>query len=877
MKLFGYYAWHSFVNQLRKLLKTWVLVFLVVCMVMGGAIGFGAAMLSDAVSEEEDVIEEIEEEPSLLDELGVSPVEITELVVGVLSLGLFAFEAMGADKNGSKIFLPADVPLLFASPMKPQSVLLFRLATQMGVVLVFLFYLPNFTLNFNMSLGQALVALAALMLTLMAAKLLQVMLYTLCSTHREWKRYIRTGVYGVLGATAVSFMAYWKMGGQTELLSAVVSFFNAGVTRFIPFWGWIKGFCAFALEGKVISAILSLAATMVGFVILFRVIWNLDADFYEDAMAKSEETAELLARAQSEKTGGVAVAKKRKKDRADTLKRDGLDRGQGAYMFFQKSLYNRFRFAHFGIFTKTTETYLAVAALAAALSRFVLEMQTPVVVALALSGFVFFRALGNPLGEDTQMDFFRLIPESTWSKLFWSALAGAVNCVLDLVLPMLLASVILWINPLKMLLWLPLAVSVDLYATATGTFIDLSVPTSAGKMVKQLVQIFFIYFGLLPDIGIIAVGFVTEYVTISVVGAAVLNALLGLLFLAFGAACLEPKGGKPWKPETVLSPEEIKKAGKTFGSLGFGAFVILLLTTVLQLFLAGYAGKYLPELMEKEWAMWLLTFAPQYLVGVPAGLWLMKRVPAAVGEKKDPTFGQGVITVFISLFFLYGGNLVGTLINALMSFLPNVNTVNPVETFAMGTGLLPRILFMVVLAPLLEELIFRKTLIDRMRPYGERLAVVTSAAMFGLFHGNFSQMFYAFGLGLVFGYTYLRTGKLRYSVALHMFINFCGGVLAPMLLSYLDLTALSSENPEAMMAAVLNPWVIGYFAYVVVLIVGALVGLVLLCIYGKRLNFRGASMELPKGKRFSTVWCNWGMLLFLLGCMAMVILNMVGI
>ena len=46
MRLFGYYAWHSFVNQLRKLFKTWVLIFLVVCMAIGALIGVGAAMLN---------------------------------------------------------------------------------------------------------------------------------------------------------------------------------------------------------------------------------------------------------------------------------------------------------------------------------------------------------------------------------------------------------------------------------------------------------------------------------------------------------------------------------------------------------------------------------------------------------------------------------------------------------------------------------------------------------------------------------------------------------------------------------------------------------------------------------------------------------------
>ena len=43
---------------------------------------------------------------------------------------------------------------------------------------------------------------------------------------------------------------------------------------------------------------------------------------------------------------------------------------------------------------------------------------------------------------------------------------------------------------------------------------------------------------------------------------------------------------------------------------------------------------------------------------------------------------------------------------------------------------------------------------------------------------NLFQFFYAFLLGLMFGYVYTRTSKLRYSTAMHMIINFNGGVLA---------------------------------------------------------------------------------------------------
>ena len=166
MRLFGYYAWHSFVNQLRKLFKTWVLIFLVICMAVGALIGVGAAMLDDASGEDEEIVESeiIEEEPGAMEKLGIEPEEFVELIVGGIILVVFVFQAISADKNGSKIFLPADVNLLFSSPMKPQSVLLFRLMTQLGTSILasvyLLFQLPNLVLNLGLSIWVALAMIA---------------------------------------------------------------------------------------------------------------------------------------------------------------------------------------------------------------------------------------------------------------------------------------------------------------------------------------------------------------------------------------------------------------------------------------------------------------------------------------------------------------------------------------------------------------------------------------------------------------------------------------------------------------------------------------------------------------------------------------------
>jgi len=471
------------------------------------------------------------------------------------------------------------------------------------------------------------------------------------------------------------------------------------------------------------------------------------------------------------------------------------------------------------------------------------------------------------------MDHFLLIPESTWGKLFWSLMGGTANCFLDLLPAVIVSALLLGENVLIALAWLPLIVSVDFFATTVGAFIGFSVPVSAGKMVKQLVQIMFIYFGLLPDVAIMAIGLTFDQPVLAAIGCTVINVLLGLVFFFLSPLFLEPKDGKKYAPEKPFTGN-LKEAKKHFSKLGIGTFAILGIGTAAQLLLIYVVNSVCPQVMEHSWGMWLITFAPLYLIAVPIGLLLLRKVPSKPLEKHDLKPSRYIVTAIICIFMMYAGNMLGTIITALLQLLPGVSAGNPILSYATDNALLPKVLFMVILAPVIEEYIFRKQLIDRMYIYGEKLAVVTSALMFGLFHGNLSQLFYAFALGLVFGYVYLKTGKLRYSIGLHMLINLIGSVIGPLFLEKIAVLDTMETLDLATLEPIM-PWLIGFGAYVLVLIGLAVAGLVLLCINKRRVSFALAEMELPKKSRFKTVYMNVGMILLAVGCIALIVASVI--
>lgn len=82
-----------------------------------------------------------------------------------------------------------------------------------------------------------------------------------------------------------------------------------------------------------------------------------------------------------------------------------------------------------------------------------------------------------------------------------------------------------------------------------------------------------------------------------------------------------------------------------------------------------------------------------------------------------------------------------------------------------------------VLAPIFEEIVFRKHLMDRLSKYGVSGAIIVSGLFFGLYHLNPLQFFFATMLGIVFGYVYAYTHNIVYTILLHFFYNlFVAGV-----------------------------------------------------------------------------------------------------
>lgn len=316
--------------------------------------------------------------------------------------------------------------------------------------------------------------------------------------------------------------------------------------------------------------------------------------------------------------------------------------------------------------------------------------------------------------------------------------------------------------------------------------------------------------------------------------------------------------------------EWLKQARRDFSRIGASLCLMVVIWYALATVLEGALYAAVGGKGEApNWVTYVGSGVPLYLIAMPIAVMLMGKSTVIETRKFDMKPGLFFKLLLMCLPMMWVGSVFGSMLSMALS---NGEATDRVADLAMQTNIW-NVVFLVIVGPIFEEWLFRKQLIDRTRKYGEKTAILLSGLAFGLFHMNLFQFFYAFLLGLMFGYVYTRTSKLRYSTAMHMIINFNGGVLAPWVLTRVDLDQLEkvSEAAENGNAAAMEQWASQDVEGLAIMLVyfvlyGAVIlaGFVLLIRNFKRFEFYTAPEELPRGTRAKTVCGNVGMIMFIM-------------
>ncbi|MBQ2799283.1 MAG: CPBP family intramembrane metalloprotease [Ruminiclostridium sp.] len=99
------------------------------------------------------------------------------------------------------------------------------------------------------------------------------------------------------------------------------------------------------------------------------------------------------------------------------------------------------------------------------------------------------------------------------------------------------------------------------------------------------------------------------------------------------------------------------------------------------------------------------------------------------------------------------------------------------ETVTTTVTVVALLIQFVIIAPLFEEFWFRGIIQTGLAPYGNGFAIMVSALLFGLAHGNVHQFCFTFVVGIVLGYVRYASDSLIPTTIIHAILNSVAAII----------------------------------------------------------------------------------------------------
>ena len=319
----------------------------------------------------------------------------------------------------------------------------------------------------------------------------------------------------------------------------------------------------------------------------------------------------------------------------------------------------------------------------------------------------------------------------------------------------------------------------------------------------------------------------------------------------------------------LLDRSDIRKRYSKIGA----AYAMFVMTMYAASLIIKLVVKKADIVIDNSWVRYLIGLAPIWVFGFPVCYLMIKEMEKRVPDDHRLSLGYGFSFYFMLTFLMLTGNIVGRLIAWLIELSTGLTMDNTTIDMISSQNLLPSFVFAVIIAPVMEEIAFRKLLIDRLWFLSKKHTIFLSGIMFALFHTNLFQFFYAFLVGTVFAYIYTITGRIRYTIMLHMTINFMHGILPVALLKMMDIgklasiTTLSPNSPEARkitLELIGSPGFILFILYCLMILGFFITGIVLFCKNVKKMKVDDTNSYLQGPGSVSVIYRNAGMMTFII-------------
>ena len=265
-----------------------------------------------------------------------------------------------------------------------------------------------------------------------------------------------------------------------------------------------------------------------------------------------------------------------------------------------------------------------------------------------------------------------------------------------------------------------------------------------------------------------------------------------------------------------LSQENSKKY---FSRIGLACFILgivsLLISIASKILVRDILSQFTSNEIVSTVIPYAITIVSTYVIAFPLAALALSPLPkiSPVKEKMKTSHFFSALSIAFMLTF------VGDYISSFFMSLGSSDTASiKIESIYLSdTELIIHTVFLMLVLPIIEELVFRKFLCSRLLPLGEGFAVFFSSIIFALM-GDFNQFPHAFIVGIFFSFIYVKTGKIIYPIILHCAINFYSNVLGLYMTAKLPideiLEILNKDITDAEKSALLDPYLSDFQVYI---------------------------------------------------------------
>lgn len=350
----------------------------------------------------------------------------------IIVLGMFLYALYSGTKRLDSKFSMSDVNLIFVSPIKPQTVLLYgiikKIAVELFASIYILYQIPNALKSFNVpASNQMVLILSFLVFQLIFCNILKLFIFALNTKYNRLGQIIRETIKALLiiisaGIIFVIVRGDIKAAWEKLLYIAVHSSWVGD----IPIVGWMREITVQVIKGMNISTLVYLLLFLLISALMLYITYNLKLDYYEDMLSGAEKyDAVRNAKMTNEKTASGNNSLFFKPIRKRNLK---LDNVYGAKVLFFKHL-NEYIKRSLVFFVNTYSLVLLAASLILGIFAKALDIK---IIFLISCGLLFFSAgMAGKIYNEIYHYFIFLLPDTPHRKLFYGMASSLVKAGTD--------------------------------------------------------------------------------------------------------------------------------------------------------------------------------------------------------------------------------------------------------------------------------------------------------------------------------------------------------------------------------------------------------------------------------------------------------------